>query len=201
MSDCSHGGTLFVITGPSGAGKSTVISSFLETRLNVFHSVSATTRPRRPHEKHGEDYFFIARSEFERMLEADQFLEHAEYVGNLYGTPKEPVFEALSNGRDVLLQIEVTGALNVRKKYPDAVLIFIVPPSFGVLELRLRGRGTEPEEIIRKRLEKAKKEYAAAKFFDYIVVNSDVETGSSELSTIFNAENFKFKKRRSYIEV
>lgn len=195
------GGTLYVITGPSGAGKSTVISRFLAMNKDVFFSVSATTRPCRPHEQHGVDYYFLKRSEFEQMLEEDKLLEHAEYVGNLYGTPSAPVFDALANGRDVILQIEVCGALSVRKKCPDAVLIFIVPPSFAALELRLRGRGTESEEIILKRLEKAKTEYKAATNFDYIVVNSDVENGASELKTIFDAENLKTNKRKNYIDV
>ncbi|MCX7615094.1 MAG: guanylate kinase [Clostridiales bacterium] len=197
----SCNGTLFVVTGPSGAGKSTVISKYLTENKDVFFSVSATTRSQRIHEQNGVDYYFIKRSEFEKMLSEDKFLEHAEYVGNLYGTPSEPVFDAINKGHDVILQIEVTGALSVRKKCPDAVLIFIVPPSFSALELRLKGRGTEPDEIIRKRLEKAKTEYKAADLFDFIVVNSDVENGANELKTIIDAEKLKTKKRRNFIEV
>ncbi|MDP4110466.1 MAG: guanylate kinase, partial [Bacillota bacterium] len=178
----------------------TVISKFLTKNSQVYYSISATTRTRRSHEVNGVDYYFLDRTEFLKMIEEDQFLEHAEYVGNLYGTPQKPVLEALSEGRDAILEIEVTGALTVREKWPEAVLIFIVPPSFSVLEQRLKGRGTEPEEIIQKRLLKAQSEYKAANIFDYIVVNSDADKGADEIKAIIEAESYKTEKRKKYIE-
>ena len=135
-------GSLFIITGPSGAGKGSVLSRVLPSLENVFLSVSATTRKPRPGEEDGVNYYFISRERFDEMVERGELLEHAEYVGNCYGTPEGPVNRRLEDGQDVILEIEVQGALIVKEKRPDAVLVFIVPPSFDILERRLRNRGT-----------------------------------------------------------
>lgn len=180
-------GILIVLSGPSGAGKSTVIASLMKRRDDIRFSVSATTRPPRPGETDGKDYFFISREEFERMIGADAFLEHAEYVGNRYGTPAAPVEENLAAGYNVLLDIEVQGAEQVLKRRPDAVSVFLCPPSLAELERRLRGRGTDPEEKIKGRLETARREYDKAKNYTYIVVNDDAERAAAELDAIITA--------------
>ena len=146
-----HCGKLVVISGPSGAGKSTVISRLMQRRQNLCFSVSATTRDPRPGEVDGKDYFYVTREAFERMIEADALLEHAEYVGNCYGTPRDYVLQRMNEGMHVLLDIEVQGAAQVHEKMPDAIMIFLVPPSLRELENRLLGRGTDSEDKIRER--------------------------------------------------
>ena len=180
-------GILIVLSGPSGAGKSTVIAALMKRRDDIRFSVSATTRPPRPGETNGKDYFFISREEFDRMIGADAFLEHAEYVGNCYGTPAAPVEENLAAGYNVLLDIEVQGAEQVLKKRPDAVSVFLCPPSLAELERRLRGRGTDTEEKIKGRLETARREYDKAKNYAYIVVNDDADAAAAELDGIITA--------------
>jgi len=133
-------GKLIVVSGPSGVGKSTVIHRVMEQSPNLYFSVSATTRPQRPGEVDGKNYFFVDRDQFETMIQEEKLLEFAEYVGNYYGTPEAPIDEALAEGKDILLDIEVQGALNVKRRRPDAVLIFMLAPSFRILEERLRGR-------------------------------------------------------------
>ncbi len=180
-------GILIVLSGPSGAGKSTVISALLKCRDDIRFSVSATTRQPRPGEVDGKDYFFRSRDEFMRMIGQGAFLEHAEYVGNHYGTPAAPVEEDLNAGFNVLLDIEVQGAAQVMKKRPDAVSVFLCPPSLTELERRLRGRGTDPEEKIKCRLETAREEYKMAGNYTYIVVNDDAQTAAAELDAIITA--------------
>lgn len=192
-------GILIVLSGPSGAGKSTVISHLLKHRKDIRFSVSATTRPPRPGEVDGVDYFFRTREEFERMIAEDAFLEHAQYVGNRYGTPAAPVEENLDAGYNVLLDIEVQGAAQVMGKRPDAVSIFLCPPSLQELERRLRGRGTDSEEKIAGRLETARKEYEKAHYYTYIVVNDDAEIAARELDAIITAELCRSEKRMHYI--
>ena len=181
-------GLLIVLSGPSGAGKSTVISSLMRIRDDIRFSVSATTRAPRPGEVDGVNYFFRTHEEFARMIGEGAFLEHAEYVGNCYGTPAGPVDEQLAQGWNVLLDIEVQGAAQVLEKRHDAVSIFLAPPSLRELERRLRGRGTDAEEKILGRLETAKRECALAKNYAYIVVNDDAETAARELDAIITAE-------------
>lgn len=180
-------GILIVLSGPSGAGKSTVIAALMKRRDDIRFSVSATTRPPRPGETDGKDYFFISREEFDRMIGTDAFLEHAEYVSNRYGTPAAPVEENLTAGYNVLLDIEVQGAEQVLKKRPDAVSVFLCPPSLAELERRLRGRGTDAEEKIKSRLETARREYDKANNYTYIVVNDDAERAAAELDAIITA--------------
>ena len=182
-------GLLIVMSGPSGAGKSTVIAALMKRRSDIRFSVSATTRDPRPGEEDGVNYFFRTREEFERMIAQDAFLEHAEYVGNRYGTPAAPVDECLAGGWNVLLDIEVQGAAQVLQKRPDAVSVFLAPPSLGELERRLRGRGTDTEEKIAGRLETARRECALANNYTYIVVNDDADKAARELDAIITAES------------
>ncbi|MEA5039420.1 MAG: guanylate kinase [Clostridiaceae bacterium] len=180
-------GTLFVITGPSGAGKGTVLKRVLEKLDNVYFSVSATTRPPREGEIDGVHYHFMTRERFEQMIEDNELLEHAEYAGNYYGTPAGPVDRMLAVGKDVLLEIEVQGALQVKRKRADAQMVFLAPPSFAELERRLRGRHTESAEAIARRLEAAKRECATIGEFQYIVENDVAEEAAEELCAIIRA--------------
>lgn len=193
-------GRLVVISGPSGAGKSTVIARLMQRRQNLCFSVSATTRAPRPGELDGKDYFFVTRDAFDRMIAADALLEHAEYVGNCYGTPRDYVTQRIDEGVHVILDIEVQGARQVYAKMPDAIMIFLVPPSLRVLENRLQGRGTDSPEKIRERLERALAEYSEAQnagFYQYIIVNDDPEVAALELDAILTAEQCRFDERKS----
>lgn len=181
-------GKLFVFTGPSGTGKGTILSETLKQVPNVFLSVSATTRAPREGEKDGVSYFFLSKEEFERRIEANAFLEYASFVGQYYGTPEAAVNERLNEGKDVVLEIEVQGAMQIHKKRPDAVTVFVRPPSIEELEHRLRGRGTESEEKVRARIETAKNELTYAERFDYIIVNDKLEEATRDLNAILYAE-------------
>ena len=165
-------GLILVISGPAGSGKSTVTKYIKENPDFVF-SISRTTRYTRPGEVDGVDYYFVTKDEFKQKLAEDDFLENAEYCGEMYGTPKSLVYEQIEKGKNVILEIEVEGAMQVKEKCPEAVLIMLLPPSFKVQEARLRGRGTEPEDKIQKRLEKTRKEIPFADKYDYIVFNHD----------------------------
>ncbi len=193
-------GLLIILSGPSGAGKSTVISRLMKRRGDIRFSVSATTRAPRPGEEDGRDYFFRTREEFARMVEQDAFLEHAEYVGNCYGTPAGPVDESLNAGYNVLLDIEVQGAAQVITHRPDAVSIFLCPPSLRELERRLRLRGTDSEEKIQDRLETAHREFSQLHNYAYIVVNDDQDTAAGELDAIITAELCRSKNRLKTIQ-
>lgn len=195
----SNKGKLIVISGPSGAGKSTVAFKAMEGRDDLCFSTSVTTRQPRPGEVDGREYFFIQEQEFIRMIDNNELLEHAQYVSNFYGTPRKYVEEMLESGKNVLLDIEVQGARQVREKMPEAVMIFFVPPSLEELERRLVGRGTDSPEVIRSRLERARQEYKEADFYDYIIVNDDVDRAAAELSAIILAEHCRAADRRYYL--
>ena len=188
-------GNLFIVTGPSGAGKGTVLGRLLPTMEQLQYSVSATTRAPREGEEDGVNYYFLTRNDFLNMVDRGEFLEYAEYVGNFYGTPAGPVDECLEKGVDVILEIEVQGALTVKSKRPEAKLVFIIPPTFADLELRLRSRGSESDEVIAKRLEKAKEEYSMANHYDYIVCNGEVEQAVEELRSIIKAARCTVDRR------
>ncbi len=192
-------GKMFVISGPSGVGKSTVLHALLAKRPNVYFSVSATTRDPRPGELDGIHYHFMDVDSFRKWIAMDQFLEYAEYVGNFYGTPKRFVDEAMEQGKDVILDIEVQGAIQVVSKRPDTVRIFIAPPSWGELERRLTDRGTDSKEKIQKRLLRAKVEFQTAHTYDYFVINDTVENAVNELNAIMTAEHCKPKERMEII--
>lgn len=184
-------GMLIILSGPSGCGKGTVLSALLARRDDTVISISATTRNPRVGEQDGVQYFFRTKQQFEELIEKDQLLEYACYNGNYYGTPLEPVEQWLSEGKNVVLEIEVQGAQKVMSRCKDHVSIFITPPSVEVLEQRLRGRGTETEEVIRGRLEAAKKELKAADAYQYIVCNDEVENAVNKIEEILKTESMK----------
>ena len=182
-------GFLIVVSGPSGAGKGTVCSAFLEEHEDVAYSVSATTREPRAGEQEGVNYYFLSRGEFEAMIENGELLEWAEVYGNYYGTPLKKIEEKLSKGQDILLEIDTQGALNVQKKFPDGVYVFILPPSIEELAKRLRGRGTDSEEAVERRLAAAAGEIAVAREYTYTIVNDTVEHSVQTLAAIVSAEH------------
>lgn len=182
-------GKTFIICGPSGVGKGTVVARLLASDPTLYFSISATTRAPRPGEEDGVHYHFLTREKFESWIAAGDFLEHAQFVGNLYGTPRLFVDQAMERGQDVLLDIEIQGAEQVRQKRPDAVRIYVAPPSWEELERRLIGRGTEDMEKVRSRLARGKEEFAAAKDFDYFVINDTVEHAVEEIRAIMTAEH------------
>lgn len=185
-------GLLIVFSGPSGVGKGTVRKEIFESSDNKFeYSVSMTTRPQRPGEVDGVDYFFRSREEFEELIRQGQMLEYAEYVGNYYGTPLTYVNQTLDKGIDVFLEIEVQGALQVKKKVPDGVFIFLTPPDLEELQERLIGRGTDSQEVIRQRIERAKEEIALMREYDYAVVNDEVPLAAERVKRIIEAEHFR----------
>ncbi|MEA2453558.1 MAG: guanylate kinase [Actinomycetota bacterium] len=173
-----------MISGPSGAGKGTVVKRVLAQRPDVHLSVSATTRPARPAERHGVDYTFIPVSEFVAMRDRGEFLESAEVYGNLYGTPRQQIERALAQGKDVICELDIQGAMAVKRARPDALLVFIEPPSLDDLFLRLRGRGTEDKETMSKRLRAAYDEVKNKTSYDHIVVNEDPDRAAEELIRI-----------------
>jgi len=181
-------GILFVFTGASGVGKGSLRAAAADALASVTYSISATTRARRPAETEGVDYHFLERAAFERMVERGEFLEHADYVGDLYGTPAAPVDAALAAGRDVLLEIELAGARQVKAARPEAVMIFIAPPSLAELERRLRGRGTDGEAKIQRRLARAREEIRALREFDYLIVNDRLDEAADTLRAVLAAE-------------
>ena len=193
-------GKLIVISGPSGAGKSTVVFKAIEGREDFCFSTSVTTRKPRPGEVDGREYFFVDPDRFKEMVENDELLEHAEYVANSYGTPRAYVEEKLAAGMNVLLDIEVQGARQVHEKKPDAVMIFIIPPSLEELEKRLRGRGTDTDRAIEARLIRARQEYQEADFYDYLIINDDAGKAAEELSAIILAEHCRFHDRLEYLK-
>ena len=196
-------GLLIVLSGPSGVGKGTVRKALFEMPEQEFvYSVSMTTRPPRPGEVDGVDYYFVSREEFERQIAAGNLLEYAEFVGNYYGTPKDKVEEQLNKGKEVILEIEVNGALQVREKLKDAVFIFLVPPTRKALYDRLKQRGTESEERIIARITKANKEFKLAHQYDYIVVNDEVYNAADRIMAIIRAEHAKtFRSIHQYLKL
>ena len=177
-------GKLFVISGSSGVGKGTVINEFLRKHPEFRLSISCTTRGKREGEEHGVNYFFLSKEEFKNCIDNNEFLEWAEFSGNYYGTKKEFVERCLANGENLILEIDTKGALNVKKLMPEARLIFIAPPSIEELEARLRGRHTETEEAIQKRLASIKLEIENSKYYDYVVVNDTVENAVRKIEEI-----------------
>lgn len=192
-------GKMIVVSGPSGAGKSTVISRVIAANDKLVFSVSATTRAPRAGEREGVSYFFVGRERFREMIDCGELYEHACYVDNYYGTPKAPVIENLSRGLDVLFDIEVQGAAQMRARCPEAIFIFIIPSDFSQIEKRLRNRGSDTEEKIKKRIQTARYEYEMAQNYDYIVINDDPDEAAAEMNAIIIAEKCKTANRQKYL--
>ncbi|MDL2273671.1 guanylate kinase [Oscillospiraceae bacterium OttesenSCG-928-G22] len=189
-----------VVSGPSGTGKGTVVSELMRTGgANLFLSVSATTRKPRPHETPGVHYHFVSRGLFLSMIEGGALLEHAEYAGNYYGTPEAEVEAQLQGGKDVILEIDVQGGIQVRKKKPEVALVFLVPPSIAELERRLRERQTEEEDVIQRRLQLSLSELQIAKGYDYVVRNDFVGDAVSDILSILRAERCRVANRLSVL--
>ena len=185
-------GLLIVLSGPSGVGKGTVRKQIFDDPTTSYkYSISMTTRDKRDGEIDGVDYFFKTKEEFETLIQQDQFIEYAEYVGNYYGTPVQYVKDTMEAGHDVFLEIEVEGAKQVRKKFPDALFIFLAPPSLEHLRERLVGRGTESDEKIQKRVSEARKEVVMMNLYDYVVVNDKVNLAKQRIQSIVEAEHLK----------
>lgn len=192
-------GKTFIVSGPSGVGKSTVLKALLERRRDVYFSVSATTREMRPGEEDGVHYHFLEVDTFRQWIARGEFLEYAEYVGNFYGTPKRYVDEAMDRGEDVILDIEIQGAIQVKSKRPETVSIFIAPPSWTELERRLTERGTDSPDKVQKRLLRAKVEFQTAHTYDYFVINDNVDNAVRELEAIMTAEHCRPQERMEII--
>lgn len=193
-------GELIVLSGPSGVGKSTVISELLSSRRDIHFSVSFTTRQPRTGEEDGVNYNFVSREEFQRMIANQELLEYAEYVGNYYGTSLKVIREQLDRGVDVLLDIEVQGAAKVRERCPEAVLIFLIPPSIEELSRRLHRRNTDQEEVIQRRLEKAQQECRECVNYDYLVVNDTVVSAAGAIGAILQSEQCRTGKRLHLVQ-
>lgn len=190
-------GLLIVLSGPSGVGKGTVRKALFEDQeTNFKYSISMTTRDKREGEVDGVDYFFKTHEEFEELIEQDKFIEYAKYVGNYYGTPVDYVHETMEKGHDVFLEIEVEGAKQVRDKFPEALFIFLAPPSIDHLESRLVGRGTDSKEIIEHRISEAKKELNLMNLYDFVVINDSIEDAKRKIRCIVEANHL----RRSRVE-
>ena len=193
-------GLLIVISSPSGGGKGTILKELFKRHDNLRMSVSATTRAPRPGEEHGVHYYFISKEEFEQNIRDGAMLEYASYVSNFYGTPKAPVENWLNEGKDVILEIEVQGGRQIKEVAPDCVSLFILPPSLEVLESRLRGRGTEPDEVIQKRLGAAKEEIRCLRDYDYTVINDTVEQAVQDIEAIIAAEKLRVSRDETIVE-
>ena len=193
-------GLLLVVSGPSGVGKGTICKEYLNKYDDCALSVSATTRSPRDGEVDGVSYFFLSHEEFRKKIDEGGFLEHAVFCDNYYGTPKDAVMEKLEEGKNVILEIEVQGALQVRSHYPEAVFVFVIPPSVETLEERLRGRGTETDEVIKKRLERAKAEFKYIDKYNYVLVNDTVSEAVCRLHSIIEAEKCVMARNYNFIK-
>lgn len=192
-------GNLFIISGPSGSGKDTVLAKVFEKYPEIFFSISSVTRPMRKGEKEGEKYNFISREKFERMITEGLLLEHNVFVDNYYGTPKAPVVEHLESGRDVIIEVDVNGAAQIRSNYKEAVSIFIMPPSLKVLKERLSGRETDSEKVIESRTKAALAEIARAEEYDYIVINDSLEKAVDDVCAIIRSCSLTEKSQEHLI--
>lgn len=195
-----NNGTLIVYSGPSGVGKGTILKPYLETHPEAVLSISVTTRAPREGETNGVEYYFVSRGEFERLIKGGGMLEYAQYSGNYYGTPRAAVERMIAEGRDVVLEIEVQGAMQVKKTFPDAVFVFILPPSYESLRERLTGRGTETPETLAKRLATARHELACAPEYDFVIVNDDINQAIERLTTVIQAAKYRTGNMKNMIE-
>ncbi|MEK4852695.1 guanylate kinase [Paenibacillus sp. FSL H7-0756] len=186
-------GLLIILSGPSGVGKGTVCTALRPKMPELVYSVSATTRLPRAGEENGVNYFFKSREQFDEMIEGDKLLEYAEYVGNYYGTPRDFVERTLESGRDIILEIEVQGALKVKEKFPEGIFVFLLPPSMDELKDRIRGRGTEHPDVISHRMSVAEDEIGLIRHYDYAVVNDEIDLACKRIESIIIAEHCKVR--------
>ncbi len=193
-------GKLFIISGPSGSGKDTLLQELFKVRPEIKFSISSITRPMRQGEVEGGKYHFISREEFEELIKNDALLEYNVFVGNYYGTPKAPVVEALDRGEDMILELDVNGAAIVKQKMPEAISVFIMPPSFEVLKNRLSGRGTEAPEVVQKRLNVALGEIKRAADYDFIVVNDKLNEATNDLLSVILGQKIKTESEKDIID-
>jgi guanylate kinase len=193
-------GGVFVVAGPSGSGKDTLFKELFKRKPEIKFSISSITRPMRVGEVEGEKYNFITREKFLNMLENDELLEYNEYIGNYYGTPKAPVIAAIEKGEDILIEVDVNGAKEICQKLPEAVTVFIMPPSYQELKRRLSGRGTETQDLIDKRMKEALNEIARATEFDYIVVNDDLQTAVDDIIEVISSSRLTLKRQKNLID-
>jgi len=193
-------GRVFIISGPSGSGKDTLLVELFKKRPEIAFSISSITRDMREGEKEGEKYNFISKEAFEEMIASNELLEYNKYVDNYYGTPRKPVEEATSKGKDIIIEVDVNGAAQIRQKLPQAVSIFIMPPSFSELERRLSGRGTESRELIEKRLKSALGEIKRATEYDYIVVNRDIPCAVDDIISVINSCRLQLDRQKHIID-
>ncbi len=191
-------GFLLVVSGPSGVGKGTVLHDLMNTQKNLVYSVSATTRNRRDGEIEGVSYFYKTHDEFKQMIDEDEFLEYAKVHNNYYGTPKEFVERKINEGKIVVLEIDVQGAVNVKKNTDNAVFIFLAPPSLSELKNRIVGRGTETEQDINVRMKNARKELEYIKYYDYLVINDHINSAINSVNEIINAEKHKVFREEDF---
>ena len=193
-------GGVFIVAGPSGSGKDTLFKELFKKRPDIKFSISSITRAMRVGEVEGEKYNFITREKFEDMLKNDELLEYNVYIGNYYGTPKAPVIAAVEKGEDILIEVDVNGAKSIREKMPEAVSIFIMPPSYKELKRRLSGRGTESEDVIEKRMHESLSEIARATEFDYIVVNDNINEAVDDIIEIIQSSRLMLKRQKNLID-
>ena len=193
-------GILVVVSGFSGAGKGTLMKALLEKYHNYALSISATTRSPREGEQDGREYFFVTRDKFESMIEEEELIEYAQYVNNYYGTPRQYVFQQMADGKDVILEIEIQGALKIKERFPEALLLFVMPPSADEIKHRLTSRGTETADVIAARLHRAAEEAVGINSYDYILVNDQIDTCVEEMHQLIQAQHNKVSNNLDFIE-
>ena len=196
----SDQGILAVVSGFSGAGKGTLMKALLEKHHNYALSISATTREPREGERDGREYFFVTREKFEEMIREGELIEHAQYVNNYYGTPRQYVFQQMADGRDVILEIEIQGALKIKERFPEALLIFVMPPSADELKRRLVGRGPESMEVLVRRMRRAAEEAAGITSYDYILINDTLDACVEEMHQLIQTQHKKVSQNLDFIE-